>query len=137
MSKWSNLLLDVNYMKQSVSKKAREIKIDVAKTNVIDKSKLMDAKVTRFLLDVLLLEDEELFQKHAQYKVYDVNSFNIIKFEGSKKECEDYVSENDFLGTYIVLRVLPTDVDFNWEMYFEKCFKNQKSDNFPSIKNIQ
>lgn len=120
MSKWSNLLLDVNYMKQNAIDKVREIKIDVAKTNAIDKSKLMDAKLTRFLLDVLLLEDKDLFQKHAQYKVYDINAFGIIRFEGSKQECEDYVSENDFLGTYMVLGILPTDTDFNWEMYFKK-----------------
>lgn len=122
MSKWSNLLLDVDYMKQNATNASKIVTLDISYFGMVNGQILQDAMIARFQLDQLLLDEQSLIDKWAQVKVYDP-IIKSIMFEGKKQECIDWVSENDFIGSLVILEILPTDVDFDWNECFEKIRK--------------
>lgn len=63
MSKWTNLLLDVNYMKQYAKNAARVVTINIAKFGEVDEDRAKDAVMARFWLDKLLLDESDLIEK--------------------------------------------------------------------------
>lgn len=128
MSRWSELLLDVNYMKENAVNAARIITIDISKLGrtMVDGYRMREAVIKRYQLDRLLFDEQSLIDKWAQFIVQDSDR-NIV-FRGSKEECQDFVKKHSVIWLYEleVLQVFPDDRDFNWGRYFRKI--ERKSD---------
>lgn len=138
MSKWSNLLLDINYMKGYADSAAKAVKADISKCTV-DEQRLKDAVTAQYYLDQLLLDEQNLIDKWAQFIIRESNT-NLVVFRGSKTDCETVMKLRDNMK-FELDYTLPNDTDFNWRWYFEEikelCEKVCRLDNFPSSKNIQ
>lgn len=122
MSKIKDLLFEINHMKRFAKDTAKNVRFDITEFGTTDRDSMQEAVYARFLLDQLLLDEQSLIEKWSQFKVYD-SITDFIKFKGTKQECIDWVSENDFIGTYVIIDVLPSDNDFDWDEYFEKIRK--------------
>lgn len=125
MSKWTNLLLDVNYMKQYAKNAARVITVDVSRFGMTDEQRLQDAATARFQLDQLLRTEQGVIDKWAQYMVHDFTSDSVI-FRGTEKECNEFIRSHS--QTYFNIELywaLPSDIHWNWNRYFneirERC----------------
>ena len=77
MSKWTNLLLDVNYMKQYAKNAARVVTINIAKFGEVDEDRAKDAVMARFWLDKLLLDESDLIEKWGQ-PVWELSEYSCF-----------------------------------------------------------
>lgn len=97
MIKLNNILLDVNEMKKYAKNVTKEVTNNITYFNEVDELALIDAVITRFRLDLLLLDKQNVIDKWGQLR-------------------KERVDE----GLYEFMFVLPDDERFNWELYFEK-----------------
>lgn len=122
MSKWTNLLLDVNYMKQYAAGAARVVTIDISRFGETDEQRIKDAAEARYQLDQLLLDESSLAEKWSQVMIHDFESARIV-FRGNHKECVEWMKENDTRGTHEIYYALPDDQNFSWTWYFNELKK--------------
>ena len=117
MSKWTNLLLDINYMKQYAAGAARVVTIDVSRFGMTDEQRIQDAAMARFQLDKLLLDEDDLQIKWAQLMVHDFDSESIV-FRGTLEQCEHYIKKTRRTNVEIYW-ALPDEQYFSWENYYQ------------------
>lgn len=120
MSKWTNLLLDVNYMKDYAAGAAKVVTIDISRFGMTDEQRMKDAAEARYQLDQLLLDEWSRIEKWAQYMVHDFDSASVV-FRGTQQECEDWIVEHEM--TYPNCEfywALPDDQHFSWDRYFRE-----------------
>ena len=121
MSKWTNLLLDVNYMKQYAKNAARVVTINIAKFGEVDEDRAKDAVMARFWLDKLLLDESDLIEKWGQPVIHSFE-INSIVFRGTEQECINWLCENDSRGVCEIYYTIPDETQhFSWSRYFKEC----------------
>lgn len=124
MSKWSNLLLDVNYMKQYATDTAKKVSIDMHRYGITTIQRIKDAVTARYWLDKLLLDENDLIDKWYQYIVYDVYD-KVTLYRGSKYICQQWIDLNDCSDSCIIEKISPLDMDWDWSKYLEEvCISN-------------
>lgn len=120
MSKWTNLLLDVNYMKDYAKNAAKVVTIDISRFGMTDEQIIKDAAEARYQLDQLLLDEWSRIEKWAQYMVHDFDSASVV-FRGTRQECEDWIVEHEMTYPHCELYwALPDDQHFSWNRYFRE-----------------
>lgn len=115
MSRIKNMMLNYKSMRDYAHDIADMVTYDMYKYGFTDISKIKKAILSRYQLDELLLDQESMIEKWAQYSVFD-NYLDFIRFRGSKEECESYIDVYD-QGDLEILEVLPSHYDFNWNLY--------------------
>lgn len=117
MSRWSDILLDYNKMKEYAHIKAQIMTRQIAQYNSCAEKDIKDAVIARFNLDKLLLNQCQLEDKWCQCMVHDFFTESII-FRGNREECEKYINENN--RELELYWASPDDWCFNWSEYFRK-----------------
>lgn len=125
MSKWSNLLLDINYMKLHSKDISRLNTIYISKQGEIDINRLKDAAIARYYLDRLLLNNSDLEKKWAQVMIYSFLSDSIV-FVGDERECFDWLKKNDTEFVCKIIYTLPEETYYNWDKYIDDVRKRCK-----------
>lgn len=122
MSRWSNLLLNVNYMKKYAADVAKKVTIDISRDKMTDMQNMCEAMMARFQLDKLLLGEMELYDKWAQSAIHDYESESIV-FRGTHEECVEYINKNDVNGTMEIYYILPDEKWFDYKKYIrDTCY---------------
>lgn len=121
MSKWTNLLLDVNYMKNYVKNAARVVTIDISRFGMTDEQRIKDAAEARYQLDQLLLSEQSIIDKWAQMMVHDFETSRVV-FRGTIEQCENYIEKEQMVNAEIYW-ALPDDQNFSWTWYFNELKK--------------
>lgn len=128
MNKIKDLLLDINYMKDYAKNAASVITIDVSRygKTMVDGYRMRNAVMARYQLDKLLLNEQSIIDKWAQFMVHDFDT-NSVVFRGTEKECKEFINKhsvnyswNDELELYWAL---PDDQNFSWTRYFNELEK--------------
>lgn len=120
MSKWNELLLDVNYMKSYHQKLSKIVSIDMSEFGFTNREIMKKAVMARYYLDCLLLNGDSLTDKWGQSVVLN---FGEIVFRGSEEECYEWIIDRIGKGFLEMNYIFPGDPKYDWNKYFKKFQK--------------
>lgn len=115
----SKLLNNMRYLKHQLRENSRKLSIDISTYSMLDTDMLKEAAWTRYLLDRLLLSENELERKWSQCCVHSYAT-DAVAFRGTEDECIEYINREENVNVPLEMYwCMPDEIHYSWEKYFE------------------